>query len=98
MAVDGNWNLVLATPLGDRNSTLSVTSAASTLTGTLSDDSNSGEIFDGTVDRDDVAWKLTVTDPMKFTLKFRGTVAGDAITGEIDLGHVGNYSFRGKRA
>ena len=33
MAVDGNWNLVMTTPMGDRSATLSLKSAGGTLTG-----------------------------------------------------------------
>jgi hypothetical protein len=45
-----------------------------------------------------VAWKLTITTPLTLTLEFKGTVAGDAITGEMDVGPMGNYPFTGKRA
>ena len=79
MAVDGNWNLVMTTPMGDRNATLSLKSAGGTLTGTQSADSNSTEIFDGTVSGDDVAWKVSITDPMPLTLEFTGKIAGDAL-------------------
>ena len=33
MAVDGNWNIVMSTPMGDRNTTLSLKNAGGTLTG-----------------------------------------------------------------
>jgi hypothetical protein len=98
MAVDGNWNLVVRSPIGDRKSTLRLTSAGGRLTGTQGDDSNSAEIFDGTVSGNDVAWKLTVTTPMSLTLKFTGEVAGDAISGVMSVGLMGNYPFTGKRA
>ena len=98
MAVDGNWNLVLTTPMGDRNSFVNLKSAGGALTGTQGDDSNSGEIFDGTVSGNDVAWKITVTDPITLTLEFRGTVADDAITGLLGLGPLGNFPFTGKWA
>jgi hypothetical protein len=68
------------------------------LTGTQGDDSNSAEIFDGTVSGDDVAWKLTITTPLKYTLEFKGSVAGDAMMGEMGVGLMGNYPFTGKRA
>jgi len=97
MAIDGNWNLVLTTPLGDRNSFLNLKSAGTTLTGTQGDDSHSGEIFDGTISGNDVAWKITVTDPMELTLEFQGTVADDAITGLMGLGPLGKFPFTGKR-
>ena len=34
MAVDGNWNITMSTPMGERNATLTVKSAGGTLTGT----------------------------------------------------------------
>jgi hypothetical protein len=58
MAVDGNWNITMSTPTGERNATLSLKSSGGTLTGTQGADGNSGEIFDGTVAGADVAWKI----------------------------------------
>ena len=57
MAVDGNWNITMSTPMGERNATLTLKNAGGTLTGTQGADGNSSEIFDGTVSGDDVAWK-----------------------------------------
>ena len=51
MAVDGNWNIVMSTPMGERKATLTLKSAGGTLTGTQGADGNSTEIFDGTVSR-----------------------------------------------
>ena len=72
MAVDGNWKITMSTPRGDRNADLSLTTNGGALTGTQAADGNSGEIFDGTVNGDDVAWKLKITDPMPLTLAFTG--------------------------
>ena len=47
MTVDGNWSLVLATPLGERRGILSVKTEGATLKGQMVD-ANSTEIFDGT--------------------------------------------------
>src|SRR5438046_1586017 len=62
MAVDGDWNIVMTTPMGDRKATLSLKSAGGTLTGALAE-GNSTEIFDGTTSGDDVAWKVSITNP-----------------------------------
>jgi hypothetical protein len=97
MAVDGNWNLTMQTPMGERNATLNVKSAGGTLTGTQGADGNSAEIFDGTVNGNDVAWKVSITNPMPLTLEFKGTVAGDAISGEMGIGFMGSFPFTGKR-
>ena len=97
MAVDGNWNLTMTTPMGERQATLTLQSSGSTLTGTQGADGNSTEIFDGTVSGDDVAWKVSITNPMPLTLEFKGAVAGDDISGEMGIGFMGNFPFTGKR-
>ncbi|MGA7809204.1 hypothetical protein [Bradyrhizobium sp.] len=98
MAVDGNWNITMSTPMGDRNATLSLKSAGATLTGTQAAEGNSAEIFDGTVNGDSVAWKVSITNPMPLTLEFTGKVAGDAISGDMGIGMMGSFPFTGKRA
>jgi hypothetical protein len=98
MAVDGNWNITMSTPMGERKATLSLKSAGGTLTGTQGADGNSGEIFDGTVNGDDVAWKISITNPMPLTLAFTGTVSGDSMSGEMGIGPMGSFPFTGSRA
>jgi hypothetical protein len=98
MAVDGNWNITMSTPMGDRNETLSLKSAGGVLTGTLGADGNSTEIFDGTANGDDVAWKVSITNPMPLTLAFTGKVSGDSISGEMGIGPMGSFPFTGTRA
>jgi hypothetical protein len=98
MAVDGNWNIVMTTPMGERKATLTLTSAGGTLTGTQGADGNSGEIFDGTANGDDVAWKISITNPMPLTLAFSGKVSGDSMSGEMGIGPMGSFPFTGTRA
>ena len=98
MSVDGNWNITMSTPMGERNATLTLTSAGGTLTGTQAADGNSGEIFDGTVNGNDVAWKISITNPMPLTLAFSGKVDGDTISGDVSIGPMGSFPFKGQRA
>ena len=44
MAVDGNWNIVMNTPMGERKATLTLKATGGTLTGTQGADGNSGEM------------------------------------------------------
>ena len=88
----------MSTPMGDRSADLSLTTNGGALTGTQAADGNSGEIFDGTVNGDDVAWKLKITDPMPLTLAFTGKVEGDSISGEMGIGPMGSFPFTGTRA
>ncbi len=48
MAVDGNWNISIETPIGTRQATLNIAADGSSLTGTQAADGNSTAITDGT--------------------------------------------------
>jgi hypothetical protein len=98
MAVDGNWNLVMSTPMGERKATLSLKNAGGTLTGTQGAEGNSTEIFDGSANGDEVVWKVSITNPMPLTLEFSGKVSGNSISGEMGIGPMGSFSFTGSRA
>ena len=97
MTADGNWSLVVATPLGERRGTLSVKTEGATLRGHMVD-ANSTEIFDGTVNGDEICWKVNITDPMPMTLEFMGTINGDELAGNVILGGFGTSSFSGRRS
>ena len=98
MAVDGNWNITMTTPMGERKTTLTLKADGGKLTGSQGADGNTGDIFDGTVSGDDVAWKISITNPMPLTLAFSGKVSGDAISGETGIGPMGSFPFTGTRA
>lgn len=98
MSADGNWNVVVSTPMGERRATLSLKADGGTLKGSQTADGNSAEIFDGTVSGNDIAWKVSITDPMEMTLEFTGTVTGDNIGGSVKLGMFGSSTFSGTRA
>src|ERR1700687_1212783 len=98
MAVDGNSNITMSTPVGDRHATLTLKHGGGTRTGTQGADGNSTEIFDGTAKGDDVAWKVSITNPMPLTLEFTGKVSGDNMAGEMGIGPMGSFPFTGTRA
>src|ERR1700760_1163011 len=98
MAADGNWNITMSTPMGDRQATLSLKTAGGTLTGTQGAEGNTAEIFDGTANGDDLSWKVSIPTPMPLTLEFPGKVSGDSISGEMGIGPMGSFPFTGKRA
>jgi hypothetical protein len=95
MTADGNWNLVVSTPMGERQATLSVKTGGTTLKGSQAADGNSTEIFDGAVNGNEISRKVSITDPMPMTLEFNGTIKGDDVTGSVVLGDFGTSSFSG---
>ena len=98
MTADGNWNLVVSTPMGERHGSLSLKTEGTTLQGSQAADGNSTEIFDGTVNGNEISWKVSIADPMPMTLEFTGTVDGDEIAGTVKLGEFGDSSFSGIRS
>jgi hypothetical protein len=98
MTADGNWNLVVATPIGERHVTLSVKTEGAKLKGSQMADGNSAEIFDGAVDGNAISWKVSISDPMPMTVEFSGTINGDEVGGSVILGDFGSSSFSGTRS
>ena len=98
MTADGDWNLVVSTPMGERQATLSARTEGSTLRGSRMADGNSTEIFDGTVNGNNVSWKVSITDPMPMTLEFNGTINGNELSGNVTLGAFGSSTFSGTRS
>lgn len=98
MAADGTWNLTMQTPMGERTTTITLSTAGGTLTGTQAAEGNTTDIAEGTVDGNDVSWKVSITNPMPLTLTFNGTVDGSSLNGTADTGMFGSFPFQGTRA
>jgi len=97
-AADGTWNLTMQTPMGERRSTLTLSTAGGTLTGKQEAEGNTTDIADGTVNGNELSWKVSITNPMPLTLTFTGTVDGDTLNGSADTGMFGSFPFEGTRA
>ena len=98
MSADGTWNVTLNSPMGAQQATLDLKTAGSTLTGSMGGPQGSLDLTDGQVDGDNLTWKAELEQPMKMTMEFTATVAGDSISGEAKLGSFGSASFNGTRA
>jgi hypothetical protein len=98
MAADGTWNLTMDTPMGERRSTLTLSTAGGTLTGKQEAEGNTTDIAEGTVNGNNLSWKVSITNPMPLTLTFNGTVEGNNLTGTADTGMFGSFPFQGTRA
>ena len=98
MSADGTWNLTMQTPMGERRSTLTLSTAGGKLTGTQEAEGNTTEIADGSVNGNDVSWKVAITNPMPLTLTFSGSVNGNTLNGTADTGMFGSFPFEGTRA
>src|SRR6185503_17366986 len=98
MSADGTWNLAMQTPMGERRSTLTLATAGGALTGKQEAEGNITDIAEGTVNGNELSWKVSITNPMPLTLTFNGTVDGNTLNGSADTGMFGSFPFEGTRA
>ena len=98
MAVDGDWKLVLETPMGPQEARLTVVStSAETFDGVLNGASGQ-QTFVGSIEGNTLIWQTDITNPMPLTLDFNVTVEGDSLTGSAKLGMFGDAPVTGARA
>ena len=94
--VDGTYECVVKSPLGDQKTTLTVKSDGGAFTGTNAGAMGSMDVS-GTVDGNTLAWKQQMTVPMPMTLDCEATVDGDTLTGTVGAGAFGSFPMAGKR-
>ena len=98
MALDGNWNLTMNSPMGPRPVKAEFTTSGNTIGGSFLGDAGAAPVT-GTLDGDQAAFAATVQGPMgQLELKFSGTVAGDSISGNVQFGAFGSGTFTGEKA
>ena len=95
--VDGAYDCVAKTPMGDQNGVFTVISNGERFNGTFAGMMGSLDVVDGKVAGDTLTWKMEMTMPMPMTLECEATVSGDAITGTMQLGAFGASAFTGTR-
>lgn len=98
MAVDGKWDVVVKTPMGDQTSTLTLKQDGDALTGEMSGDQGTTPIENGRVEGDTLKWDAKVTSPMPITLEFEGKEEGENLSGNVKLGAFGTSTFSGTPA
>jgi len=95
--VDGSWDTVTKSPLGDQKAVLTVKSDGATFTGSFAGAMGNAEVADGKVDGNHLTWELDVSVPMPLHLSCEATVDGDAITGTVTAGAFGSFPLTGTR-
>jgi hypothetical protein len=99
MAVDGTYNINLETPMGNRPGKLTLKTDGGSLSGTFTAEGAENTFTGGTVSGEEIAFSVQVSTPMgQITLNFKGTVSGDAISGQVQAGEFGSFPLNGTRA
>ncbi len=95
--VDGAYDCVTKTPMGDQSSVFTVISNGDSFHGTNAGPMGSLDVKDGKVDGNRLTWKMEMTMPMPMTLDAEAIVEGDMLTGTIQLGAFGSAAMTGTR-
>lgn len=95
--VDGVYDCVTKTPMGDQPSVFTVISNGKSFQGTNSNSFGSMDVKDGIVEGNHLTWKMEMTLPMPMVLEAEADVEGDSITGTVQLGAFGAAAMTGKR-
>jgi hypothetical protein len=96
-SVDGTWDCVMSSPMGDQQSVMELKSAGSGVTGTVTNNYEKLEITDGAFDGKTFTWKMVASFPFKMDMSGKVAVDGDAFTGGVGVGFFGTSDIRGKR-
>jgi hypothetical protein len=96
--VDGTWNTVIATPMGQQSAVLDLVTDGGALTGTATQNGVPTELVDGQVDGNNITFTAAVTMPFPLELGFALTVDGDAISGTVTAGPFPPSQLTGTRA
>ena len=97
MAVDGTWKVVVQSPMGAQEGTLTLKADGGSLTGTQSSANGSMAVENGKADGDKLSWTAQMKQPFPMKLEFSATISGDDMKGEVKLGSFGSAPLTGKR-
>jgi hypothetical protein len=95
--VDGSWDTLVKSPMGDQKATLTIQSQGDSFTGQYSGAMGTTEVKNGKVEGDTLSWSLDITVPMPMTLTAEATVDGDQMTGQVTAGAFGSFPMTGSR-
>jgi carbon-monoxide dehydrogenase large subunit len=95
---EGDWNMVLKTPMGPQAMVAHFDIEGTALSGYLSAPEGRQDFAGGTVEGNRLRFDLKVEKPMKITLKYDLEIGGDTITGKCKMGMFGSAKVTGERA
>jgi imidazolonepropionase-like amidohydrolase len=96
--VAGAWALVVTHEGQDHQATLTATQTGATLDGTVATELGTVQITDARVTGQRVTFTITLPIEGQTTvIVFRGTVEGNRMSGDVDLGTLGTGTFAGER-
>jgi hypothetical protein len=95
--VVGDWDVTIKTPIGSLAVGYRFTQRADGIAGTATYKGETVSLQDISIDGRQVAWRQSVTKPMRLNLTFDVTVTGDALSGYSRAGRLPRSTVTGHR-
>ncbi len=95
--VDGAYDIITKTPMGDQPSVFTIVTDGDRFNGTNAGPLGSLDVKDGKVDGNRLTWTMEMTMPMPMTLSCEAVVTDGKITGTINAGAFGQLAMSGAR-
>ena len=97
MSVEGTYDCVTKSPLGDLPSKFTVKVQGDSFTGMNEGNLGTMEVENGKVNGNKLTWTMQMTNPMPMMLECDATIEGDKLTGNVQAGAFGNMPMSGTR-
>lgn len=97
MSIDGSYDCVTKSPMGDQASVVTIVTDGDTFTGSNEGAMGSMELEDGKVDGDTLTWVMNMTVPMPMKLEGTATVVDGVLTGSVNAGAFGEMAMSGTK-
>jgi hypothetical protein len=96
-AISGEYEVVIATPIGEQRGTASFVAEGGAFTGRFQSPLGAAEIPNGRVEGNRLIWNMEIAAPMKLKLDCEATIEGDALSGTVKAGVFGTMALSGRR-
>lgn len=97
MSIDGSYDCVTKSPMGDQASVVTIVTDGDTFTGTNEGAMGSMELEEGKINGNELTWVMNMTVPMPMKLEGKATVEDGVLTGSVNAGAFGEMAMTGTK-
>ena len=98
MAIDGDWKISIATPMGPQDADVSIATEGDAFTGRIAGGLIEARDITGKIDGDTAQFSVDISQPVALTIEVTMTATGDILDGSAKLGMFGDAKITGQRA
>jgi len=96
--VTGDWEISMETPRGPMTQEMHFEQDGEKLTVTMTTRRGDEITGEGTVKGNEIEWSIIRSTPRgEFTMNYKGTVEGDTMSGEVQMGDRGSMEWTAKK-